>query len=130
MPDSQCEAVQCIAVPASRMPYGAQPWQLMCAVPGDEVLEVVADEHAPHVQLEASLVVVVVVHVRGGRLGRDVQDAAEFHVALSLEVHVREGIQSLLQTPQRSHSTAPLCQPLALLAEGSLSSLREAGASQ
>ena len=60
--------------------------------PGHEVLELVGDEHPAHVQLEAGLVAVVVVHEAVGRLLRDEQQGLELHIALGLEVHVAQGL--------------------------------------
>mmetsp|Transcript_11361 Transcript_11361/g.13447 ORF Transcript_11361/g.13447 Transcript_11361/m.13447 type:complete len:635 (+) Transcript_11361:368-2272(+) len=61
---------------------------------GDKLFELVRDEYTTHVQLDRSVLAVVVVHVVGGSGGGNEQKGLELNVTLGREVSVRDRIVS------------------------------------
>ena len=64
---------------------------------GNELFKVIRDKDSPDIQLEARLVLVVIVHEVHGGFARDEQDAFEFHIALSLEMGICQRLVCRLQ---------------------------------
>ena len=68
----------------------------VAAVLGQQLIELVGDHDAAHVQLQVGLLLVVVVVQVGRSLLGDVQDRLELDLALGRKVRVRERLAKVL----------------------------------